>query len=307
MKQMILCLCILIGWQATCLSQDIDSANSRLEQLVKKMNDEGYKPFNILQELNLTTYPPALLEKIAVYLRLPNPGIQERLYEVYFDYAIHSPDRQFRQQMVNKLLGACNDSINTSYACGYVSDLLKRLNKEDFDDSAKKTITGFLQIPRYSTNYITLAGFLALQDGIPYLEKIANEAGAQDESFLATLALARMNKAPYAKKIADSLRRIGSFSDLIIYHYEDLVYLKNREVLPLLEKILNSNERDVSLNPYVEGQKFAFRALNILALTVRDFPVPYEDGGITGEEKLKKARAWLKLNKNKVRFNTSKY
>lgn len=307
MRQMILGLLMLIGWSVASLAQDSDSVDIRLQQLIKKMTGERYRPFSILQELGINGYPPTLLEKVKAYQQFPNPDVQEKIYEVYYEYAVHSTDQPFRQQMVNKLLESCTDSVKTSYACLYISDLLKLLNKDDFDTTARKKISGILSNARYGAGYTRLAGFLALKEAIPYIERIAKNAEDPTESFDAKLSLARMQQAPYAKRVTDSLARVHGPLDLFRDHYEDLLYLKIPEVLPLLERVLNSNEREPPLEPGEEGMKIALRAMNILALNLQNFPVAYQSGGITSEEDLKKGRAWLKLNKNKARFNTSKY
>ncbi|SEM66134.1 hypothetical protein SAMN04488505_105332 [Chitinophaga rupis] len=305
MKKLIIWLLLLITLGARAQSKD--TLGTQLQELVEKITNGTYKPYSIVQELGLTQYPQSFIEKTIPYRTWPQADVQEKIYEVYYDYGIHAKSLPLRQNMVNQLLEACTDSVATSYACLYVSDLLRSFLKPDFDATAREKLLKIMNSPRFNTGFAKLTGFLGDEKYTPILLQLSHSSGTPSDAFTATIALARMGQAAAAKSVVDSLKRIDNTGDLLRLHYEDLLYLKIPAVLPIIEKILYSNEIEEPLKPTIAGQPFAFSALNILALNVANFPISYKAGGITDETSLKKARVWMKANRQNVRFDTSKY
>src|SRR6218665_12391 len=300
-------------------AQTDDSIKVKLRLLAENIRGSGYLPYSIVQELRLESKPRVLLPLIEEYRLYPNPDVQKKIYEVYFDYAVQSNFTPFRREMVNKLLCACTDSIHASYACGYVESLLsnnsnlsQKIKKKDYDALAKRKLLAILNSRRFGFLYSQVIGFLEYKEAIPRLNQLlelSKKEGYQQR--VVTFALARMGQKQAIRQVTDSLSRITNIQD-IIKEINVLKYIKRQEILPFISMILFSSKTILSAESEMSEQEDQYEpisnyALDILSSVVEDFPVQYSDARYYVAENLKLARNWFKLNKSKIKFKTDEY
>lgn len=301
------------------IAQTADSIGLKLRTLIENIKRNEYVQHDIIQELQLKNKPRVLLPLIEEYRLYPNPEVQKKIYEVYFNFAIQSDHHLFRKEMVNKLLCACTDSIRTSYACEYMESLLsdnysssQKIKKADYDVLAKRKLLTILNSYRFGVLYSQLIGFLGYNEAIPRLNQLIQLSKEYTyQQFEVILALARMGQKKAIKQIADSLSSISTLEDLN-KNMDALKYVKQKEILPIISKILYSSTMVLLVESETPGEKDQYEpisnyAVDILSSVVEGFPIQYSDSRNYTAKDLKIARNWFKLNKTKIKFKTDEY
>ncbi|GAB6013347.1 hypothetical protein [Viscerimonas tarda] len=295
----------LIFFNTVCFAQSADTCfTERFEQVIQRIIKDDYRPFSLIREMNAENLSDSLIPLLKQYEATPNPTVQDCIYESYFEYGMQSKDVIFKKEMILCLLNACAcvDSIELSYSCSKSIDFLMLFDNDLFDKEVINIINERTQRnDRYSLDYAYLSSKLYQKQMIPIFERQLQNTKYNENKYKLNLILARLGSKQNINIVRDSLQNMYIEDRLL--NEKVFLYVRQKVIVELLFKDLYSNQKET---PYYEGWMeepveglCANRALHLLTMLIKKFPIQQKEDISYSKEDLDIARKWVKQHKNK--------
>lgn len=310
----VLVLCYTIAFGQTDSVKNLIS--DQLEIVIKdlKAGKSRYTP-----ELNklLTANPEFSYSALKNVARDSNDFVLEGILNYSTMLKSSSEDSVFRQKITYDLLQIYKqrkkplNSYNTFDIPSELSDL-ERSKASDFNADARELLGELLQDSLINKRILKVVGIAKMQDQIPELRKFLPEGERYRKpsngrlyflswEWYARLAMARLGDQEQigycVEKIESSEEDIMSNHHAAGDYFDDLIYIKQPEVLPFLfEMLISSNE--FAGDPIYTTTYYASNALYKL---LEEFP---HDPDVVkySEKSLKNLEKWVRENKGNYEF-----
>jgi hypothetical protein len=289
----------LIGLRSQTLN---DSLNYKLKNIISDVINKKHIPDNIFKKTELET----VCDLLPQYEKLPNSDVQYYIFYTYYRIAQTTIDESIKHKMLNFMLRACGDTISDSYECGQISELLKTFCKQDFDETSRNTIINKLKKGKCLKNIILIGGMLELRETEPILRRMLTDKYCSFKWEI-HLALARMG---FKEEISYCIKSVNFDSLVNDFDYKDWVqisYIKSKESIELLNKVLNSEKRLSQIKENVLGSKVATMAIHLLIHDIKKFPIKLNEAVAYSDKEIDIARQWMKAHKNNYVINRDVY
>jgi hypothetical protein len=286
------------------IAQNVDNTFSvKFEHIVHQIIHDNYRPFSLIRDMDAENMPDSLLPLLRQYEVTPNPTVQDCIYESYFEYGITSKSEAFKKEMMNYLLGACAriDSIELSYSCHEAINFLIYFSNNLFDKEMIDVINKRAEKNnRAAIDYAYLSGKLYQRVMIPVFKKQLQDAIYSEIKYKLSVILARLGDKKSITTVKDSLQKMYIEDRLLTEKV--FLYTRKKPIVNILFQDLESNQKETSY--YEEWMTepleslYANRALHILTMLIKDFPVKTKDDLNYTKDDLNAARKWTKKHIN---------
>ena len=240
----------------------------------------------------LATKPELLLPVLKTYEKDPLHKVRYAAYNTAWLVARRSSNRLFRQDVVDWLISSGKNPKMWPYNCGYLLGRPEIFVSTDFSAAARATILELLNQEDPPRNIIRISGVADIPEAKPRLEELSR---TDNHAWDASLALARMGSK---KHIAACIKKIETYPDpvrRVCVYLDFLAYIRQPEVIPVLRKYLDSEERLPGSND-VPSVRHCHYALRSLSWCLKEFPVKEGDIGYKQAE-IDACRKWIKEQK----------
>jgi len=294
-------LIMLVFWHAPCAGDPNETALLALRQRMNELR-KGHVVTVDRREI-LAGDPEAILAELQAFEKDPAERVRWDAYATGWSIAVRSDQPPIRRDVISSLIRACSDPSGLVWqsAAGY----LLAFSADDFTEDSKACVRALIASERPDRRMVLLAGVAELKDQAPKLRALlADETRLYTEkyagvwwgsaSWAARLALARMGSQSDINRCVelvqsepDPVLRVGR----LLQH---LAFIRQPRAIALLQAYLES---DKGLPPEQgEGAPlYAQYALNLLALTLDNFPVRYKRSpAMYPQEDIELARTWMR-------------
>lgn len=187
-----------------------------------------------------------------------------------------------------------------------VARLLSTLQANDFSPDAKISIQEAFET-KPSKQLILLGGIADVDTVNKEVDKLVFQPSVKPSvgrfygtlEWGAELVKARRGNPNNIKNVINAVEEEKSMVTRVGVLLQELEYVRQPEVIPILKKYLDSDERLEAVKPTVPGMKCAQYAAVVLARSVEGFPVIKEDLNYT-EDELDICRKWMSAQTNWV-------
>jgi len=207
--------------------------------------------------------------------------------------------------ITEKLLLACNDL--SPLVSGYAAERLRSFEQDDFAPRARALLRPMLAGDPKDPNFwhlILVAGIAQIREEIPHLgtllfDELVEKANLDGRvsygrvGWAARLARARMG---VEEDVARAIQVVEAESDPVVRVTKllrDLAYIQHPAAFAAIAKYLESDERLPQVKETAPGTQYAQYAMEVLAESVPDFPVPKKGQGAYSQEDVLQARDWM--------------
>jgi len=250
----------------------------------------------------LAAQPEVALRELRLYEQDPSPRVRWQVYAHYWSLGVSTDRRDIRRAVTEKLLLATDD---------FAAERLLSFEEEDFGPRARILLRQMLapdpkETTKDATTYwhlVLVAGIAQMREEIPHLgtflfDELAPRANAGARmsygrvGWAARLARARMG---VEEDVARAIEVVEAESDpgyRVTSLLRRLGYIRHPAAFAAIAKYLESEERLPRVKDNVPGAEFAQYAMEVLAESVPDFPVPRKYLAYTQED-IQQARVWM--------------
>jgi hypothetical protein len=316
MKKIIFNICCLISI-STLAQTPVEQVKQRLERVKEIGSFDGY--FSVLYALydyektisenELDT----IFELQKEYYAITPDSYDEVVYGAKVVYNI-SKNSTLQRKALYFIAQAINDTLIESTDRGWISTLLVNdVNLQLFDRKMKDEIVKNLtfsykndyRIDHFmmNSNMILLAGALEMTELKDRLQMIADSTTYFDWKDAARVALCRMGDKKMLKEYFAELQSMR-LQD-VIGRWKEIEYIKQKESIDILLKILYSEETMPPVKETLPDDKFAWYAMQSIKRISANCPIDMEN--IHSYEQrdkcLAEMRRWARKNKIKINKN----
>ena len=247
--------------------------------------------------------PDALLAALEEYESDPSRDVRRMAYVVDWMVAKEHKSARVRREVVERLLKGFADPEPLVW-----QDAGRRLMSFEsgaFSSKAKASLRSMLSTERPRREAALLAGVAGLDDQKPRLRGLLIDEQKYDSSgrwygsvgWCARLALARMGSKQDVARCIELVESEDSDVERVTRLLHHLAYIRQPEVIPVLQRYLESDERLPPVKETAPGTRFAQYSLGILIQIVAGFPVVHKWPGSYSESELATAQKWMREQK----------
>jgi hypothetical protein len=296
--------CVL-GLAISCAAEDPNAIHSELAQFFGQLQNEQMVTVRISDMDIKNADPNSLLSFLTKYQTSNNAGVRSFVYKFEAKAARFHRARAVRCEVVERLVNALvsKEEIDRELQ-GTYADLLYGFEDEDFNPKAKAAILSALGGDNPRKELIRVSGVAQLREALPRLAGLLlDEAEFETKwqrigrkwyytaGWNARLARARMGIEGDINKCIQLVDRVQD-THLKIYHLLPAVaYIRQPQAIQYLRGYLNS---DIVLKTDCVEEPVAAFVLDLLAESVRDFPIEKKPGRGYGQDEIKQARKWMR-------------
>jgi hypothetical protein len=271
--------CVL-GLAISCAAEDPNAIHSELAQFFGQLQNEQMVTVRISDMDIKNADPNSLLSFLTKYQTSNNAGVRSFVYKFEAKAARFHRARAVRCEVVERLVNAL-------------------VSKEEIDRELQGTYADLLY-----KELIRVSGVAQLREALPRLAGLLlDEAEFETKwqrigrkwyytaGWNARLARARMGIEGDINKCIQLVDRVQD-THLKIYHLLPAVaYIRQPQAIQYLRGYLNS---DIVLKTDCVEEPVAAFVLDLLAESVRDFPIEKKPGRGYGQDEIKQARKWMR-------------
>jgi len=295
-------LIMLVFWHAPCAGDPNETALLALRQKMQELQ-KGHVVTVDDREI-LVGEPEVILAELQVFEKDPVERVRWEAHAIGWRIAIQSDEPQIRRDVVSSLIRACSDP--SGLVRESAAEFLLAFTAEAFTEDTKTWLRALVASDKPERGMILVAGVADLRDQAPKLRALlADETRLHPETpgargwygsipWTARMALGRMGSRDDIERCIelvesepDPVLRVGR----LLQH---LAFIRQPRAIALLQAYLES---DKGLPPEQgEGAPlYAQYALNLLALTLDNFPVRYKRSpAMYPQEDIELARTWMR-------------
>ncbi len=241
--------------------------------------------------------PQEVLNALSAYDEDPLKQIRHTAMILEYQIAQKHPSDEIVAEVVERLAQHSLDEEHIVWQ--QAARLLLNFYAADFSDKAADTIKDALNRSELSNEIILVGGIVGHRDEIEklkvkYQQEEANSNYLWDgkPTWACQLALARMGDNIAINEVVSRVTTENEPILKITRLLKDLEYIRQPQAIEVLNQILNSEERLPSVKTGRPGTKYAYHALDLLAKSIKDFPVKSKGVGCSKQE-LEDARKWM--------------
>jgi hypothetical protein len=282
------------------------------ELLTKKMNQvRKNETITINNSAILSADPNIILAELKSFEGDPSPKVRLSAYTIGWKLANRSELPRIRKEVVNRLLKGSNDPDPIVWQ--QTSKHLLDFRSEDFSDTSKVSIRQLIKKDSPRRIMVLVAGVANMQDEISTLKKLLIDESKYESGlysgkwygtvgWAARLALGRMGSKEHIKRAIEMVESEPNLVIRVTRLLKDLSYIRQIEVIKVLQRYLDSDDRLPRLRPNVPGTRYAQHALDLLAQVLEDFPVKSVGPGGYSQSEIDICRKWMN-EQNKWKIN----
>jgi len=262
------------------------------------------EPVTFSDDSILVADPKGVLGKLRLFEQDPSARVRHSAYTIAWQIAKRSEDLRIRQEVVRRLLIASNDTEQLVWQ--QASMRLLSFNAEDFSGAAKSLVRERISeyTPKRKREMVLVAGVANIQGEMNRLrEMLIDESGYEKGphsgrwygtvGWAARLALSRMGSG---EDVAYAISMVEAELDPVIRVtrlLNDLAYIRQPQVVEILKRYLEIDERLPMIKATVPGTRYCQYALNLLAQIIEGFPVRSVGPGGYSQSEINFAREWM--------------
>jgi hypothetical protein len=315
MKKIILSICCLISID-TLAQYPIERVQSILEKAKSdntfehcffRIGDIIYDNKEVLSEDELNK----IFEIQKNYLGITSDSYEPVLHSMWYVYTT-TKNNILKNNILYLAEQAINDTIIDYVQRNNISRLfINGVDLHIFDKKMKDEIVKNLNFTykddkhyMLNTYMILLAGALEMKELKDKLQVIADSANIYSErKYTARIALCRMGNKEMLKKYFTELQSM-SLKDVIRRYWNEIEYIKQKESIDILLKILYSEETEPSAKETLPDEKIAYYAMKAIERIASNCPIKVQTiSGYERDKYLEKMRIWAKKNRIKINRN----
>lgn len=235
--------------------------------------------------------------------------VRANVYSMGFEIIKPNKDIKIRQEMTNRLVKGLNDP--DAYVKEHVGKYILFLPSANFTDDAKKLIHQLLTAEKPGREEVLACGVADMKEEMKRLEVLLTGESADENLrrpsgvwwgsiwWASRLARARMGSKSDIKhciELVESYEETTRVSNLL----HQLSYVRQPEVVELLQKYLNSDKRLPRVKETAPGSLYASYVMAYLAEMLDDFPIKNEgarESRAYSEKEIKQIREWMSEQK----------
>ena len=279
------------------------------ELLSKKMSQvRKNEPVTISDDSILAADPKGVLGKLILFEQDPSPSVRHSAYTIAWQIARRNEDVRIRQEVVRRLLIASNDPEPLVWQ--QASMRLLSFNAEDFSGAAKSLVRERISEYTPKREMVLVAGVANIQGEMNRLRKMLIDESGYEKGphsgrwygtvgWAARLALSRMGSE---EDIAHAISMVVAEPDPVIRVtrlLNDLAYIRQPQVIEILKRYLQIDERLPRIKETVPGTRYCQYALNLLAQILEGFPIRSVGPGGYSQSEIDNAREWMNTQLNR--------
>lgn len=277
---------IMTGIVATVMFAEPPSPTERARLIEDAMASyrDGELAHPIPEEI-LTSDPASTLEFLSPFWADSSSVVRWRTCSFGARVGLATNRRNVRQEVVSRLVRACQDSEPLVWQ--HSAEYLLAFRAVDFSDETRDELRHLLGARNVPRQILLLAGVAELRDQLTHLESfLIDETKYEDgphagrwygtQSWAGRLARARMGVDRDADRAVELVRREPSRVVQVTVLLEQLAYTHHPKAYRFIASFLDSDERLPAVKSTVPGTPVAQRAMDVLVRLVPGCPLQNE-------------------------------
>jgi len=273
LKRSLLFFCLII---ATIITNAQDNALvNNLYEYMKSVRENTYSS-SPDKELYKEDNAFGLLELLQIYYTDTLPRLRSKAYYLTYKCAYRSANKELKHKAVYNLVQGLKDEDSGNI--GNVAEWLTSFKSSDFNEMAKDSLRAIYKRQKmFEDRILKIVAFAGLNDQIDNINNnlVNGNYASRKSSWAAHLSLARMGVKSELDYCLNLINKQPVNDDFIYSLAPDLVFIRQKEAIDILVKILMDDSKlCFSSNPE-NPQKIScgYRVMEYLAPIIENYPI----------------------------------